>query len=123
MADIPIGSLRWQVQIVRRVQTPDGTTGVTETQDPVATVWADVQSVGALTFYGSAQVDTPITHRITLRWQGYLDQTYAVLRTTTSRDGSGGLISRTETFRVRRVLEMDGRKRFTRIEAELEFAA
>lgn len=110
--------LRWRVDVVQRSQTPDGVSGVTETNTVVATVWVGIEAVGAVTFWAGQQVDTPITHRITLRWLDYLDNTHAIVRATTTPDGS----TRTEVFRVRRVREIEGRKRFALIEAELEKA-
>lgn len=116
--EIPIGSLRWRVRINKRVQAPDTGTGIAETLQKVADVHADVQPVGALTFYGAQQTETPITHFIVMRWQPYLDNTNIITRLTQLPGGA----SRTETFRIRRIREMAGRKRFVRIEAELEAA-
>ena len=116
--EVAIGSLRWLVTINKRVQAPDSGTGIAETLQLVATVYADIQPVGALTFYGAQQVDTPVTHWIIMRWQPYLDNTNAIQRVTQLPGGA----SRTETFRIRRIRELSGRKRFVRIEAELEKA-
>lgn len=145
---VRIGRLRWLVTLATRVQTPEGLrfvsvngglagpvmgTGITETTDTgnddfaigfgsssgALTVHADVQAVGGLTFYGAEQTDTPITHRIFMRWHDYLSQANAVLRDTLRPDGT----HRREVFRVRRVKELGGRKRFVMIEAELESAA
>ncbi|MFT9385529.1 head-tail adaptor protein [Acetobacter sp.] len=117
----PLGRLRWPVQIVQRVQGPDPNgTGVLETSAPIQTVRADVQPVGALAFWGTAggseQVDTPITHRIYMRWQDSLPNAYAITRATRLADGT----TRTETFRIRRIKEIDGRKRFVIVECEEE---
>ncbi|QHC35356.1 head-tail adaptor protein [Komagataeibacter xylinus] len=117
----PLGRLRWPVQIVQRGQAGDpNTTGVLETLIPIRTVRADVQPVGALTFWGTAggneQVDTPVTHRIYMRWQNSLPNAYAITRSTTLDDGT----TRTEVFRVRRIKEIDGRKRFVIVECEEE---
>ena len=124
MADIEVrvGSLRWPVLLARRTQVPDGFTGITEFYEFGETVRADIQSIGALTFWTAAagleQTDTPVTHRIRMRWVDYLDQTQVVIRDTRRMDGS----VRHEVFRVRRIKEMNGRKRFVEIEAELERA-
>lgn len=117
----PLGRLRWPVQIVQRTQAGDpNTTGVLETSVPVRTVRADVQPVGALTFWGTAggseQVDTPVTHRIYMRWQNSLPNACAITRSTLLDDGT----TRTEVFRVRRIKEIDGRKRFVIVECEEE---
>lgn len=117
--EVPIGKLRWPVQIATRVQVPTvGGTGITETLTIVANVRADIQAIGALTFFGAQQTDIPVTHKIRMRWQDYLDITHVILRTTTRPDGT----SRTETFRIRRIAEMGGRKRFVSLDVELEKA-
>ena len=115
---IRVGRLRWPIIICRRPQEFDAPGGVSifERFIEIQRVRADVQQVGALTFYGVEQVDTPFTHRIFIRWLSYLDQTNAILRETRLGDGS----SRFEVFRVRRIGELGGRKRFAMIEAELE---
>lgn len=115
---VPIGTLRWRVQVCRRIQTPDDKSGIHEAWEPMATVWADVQSVGALTFWSGQQVDTPVTHRIVLRWLDYLSNDHAIIRET----DTGGGQRRQEVFRIRRIKEINGRKRFAEIEAELEKA-
>lgn len=113
--EVPLGSLRWVVTLAKRVQAPSGT-GIVETLTNPIQVHANIQSVGAIAFWGSMQVDTPVTHKITIRWQPYLDNTYVVVREQLQQDGS----VRKETFRIRRIKELNGRKRFIEIEAELE---
>jgi head-tail adaptor len=131
----PIGTLRWLVTISTRTQAPginypfgsvfggvfgDDNDGIVETLTTLATVHADIQAIGGLTFWGAQQTDTPVTHRIRMRWQDFLDQTHVITRTTVRpSDGT----SRTEIFRIRRIKELAGRKRFVEIEAELEHAA
>lgn len=118
----PLGRLRWPVQLVSREQAAQaGGTGVTETLVPLQTVQADIQPVGALTFWGAAggvseQIDSPITHRIFMRWQDSLPNTVAVQRQSLRPDGT----TRTEIFRVRRIREIAGRKRFVIVECEEE---
>ena len=121
--EVPVGSLRWPVLLAKRVQVPDGFTGISEFFEFGEVVRADIQSIGALTFWTAAagleQTDTPVTHRIRMRWVNYLDQTQVVLRDTRLLDGQ----IRNEVFRVRRIKELNGRKRFVEIEAELERAS
>lgn len=112
-----IGSLRWRVVIAQRRETPDpASAGILETLVDLQEVHADIEPVGTQTFYGSAQVDTPITHRIRIRWLDWVDTTHVLKRRTLRRDGT----AREELFRVRRVGEFDGRKEFLLIDAELE---
>lgn len=126
MADNPTGqlfasngiaALRWQVTLYRRDQAPGSNSGIAENLVPIATVHADIQPTYPGTYYGSAQVDTPITHLIRLRWADYLENIYVVMRTTKRPTDD---TFRTELFRVRRVKEVGGRKRFVELEAELE---
>jgi head-tail adaptor len=115
--DVRIGRLRWRVTLVNRDQRAQLTgTGIDETLIGLGTLRADIQPIGALTFWGNDQIDGPFTHRIFVRWVDYIDQTFAVVRTSYRADS----ISRTEIFRVRRIKELAGRKRFVLIEAELE---
>lgn len=114
-----VSELRWRVTIAQRLHSPSPDNGVQEKYRLIAQAWADVQPLGGLTFWNSAQTDTPVTHHIVLRWVDYLDNTYAILRTTKTPGGT----LRSEVFRVRRVGEMGGRKRFTVIDAELELVA
>ena len=109
------------------MQTPDSTNGILETLINPREVWADVQPIGPMTFWGSMQTETPVTHRITLRWVGYIDNTWVVIRTSAPptqqpapQTDQGYGQQRLEVFRVRRVLEIDGRKRFTGLDCELE---
>ena len=119
MADkkIAIGQLRWPVRIATRQQVADpNSAGILETITQILPVHADVQPIGALTFYAGVQVDTPVTHRITLRWLDFVDTTCVVFRITERADGT----SRIERFRVRRLAEVNGRKRFIQLDCELE---
>ena len=111
-----VGRLRWKVTIAQRNQTPATTGGITEIWQTLATVWADIQPIGSLTFWAGMQTETPVTHRVIVRWVNYLDNTFAILRPT---NGPNKVI-RNEIFRVRRVADMDGRKRFTVLDVELE---
>jgi head-tail adaptor len=113
---VEISSLRWPVTIALRTQSAASTSGIQEALTEIIQVRADVQPVGAMTFYGSAQIDTPITHRITVRWLDWLDTKHIIIRDTLRLDQT----TRREIFRVRRVMEIDGRKRFILCECDLE---
>ncbi|MGA7055331.1 MAG: head-tail adaptor protein [Mycobacterium sp.] len=115
--DNGIAQLRWRVTLYRRDQFPGPDSAITESFVPIATVHADVQPTYPGTFYLSAQVETPITHLIRIRWLDYVEVTAIIMRTTyrpTDRT------YRTELFRVRRTKEIAGRKRFAELECELE---
>jgi head-tail adaptor len=122
-----IRRLRWRVTIGKRAQDVAGFgNGVAETLINPVEVWADIEPVGGGTFWGSAQIDTPITDRIIIRWIGLIDNTWVVLRNTNPAIidqpplGTLGYFSRFEIFRVRRASELGGRKRFTMLEVEKE---
>lgn len=113
-----IGTLRWLVTLYRRAQEPNDDLALLESLVPIATVHANIEPTYASTFYASTQVDSPITHMITIRWENYPETVDAIARSTILRDGS----QRTELFRVRRTKEIAGRKRFLQMECELEHA-
>lgn len=112
-----IGALRWLVTLYRRDQAPADDLALEESLVVVAKVRADIQPTYPSTFYQSTQVDTPITHMITIRWQDYAPTVDVVTRVT-ERAPDGSL--RGELFRVRRTKELAGRKRFLQMECELE---
>lgn len=117
--DNGIGSLRWLVTLYRRNQAPDPSLGITEDLVRIADVHADIQPTYPGTFYNSAAIDTPVSHLIRTRWLDYVETTHVIMRTTTRpNDGT----QRTELYRVRRVKEIAGRKRFAEFECELERA-
>jgi hypothetical protein len=114
---VPIGRLRWPVALVNRLQTPESdNAGILEGYQLLGIVHADIQFLRPTTFWLSQQTDIPVTHRIIIRWVDYLDNTQAVLRSTILRNNT----QRYEVYRIRRLMEMGGRKRMVAIEAELE---
>jgi SPP1 family predicted phage head-tail adaptor len=114
---VRIGSLRWLVTIATREQEPDpDSPGIIERLAKLQSVRADVQPIGTMTFYAAEQVDTPLTHKIVIRWLDWVDTTHVVFRVTKRPDGSDMI----ERFRVRRVMPIDGRQRFLRMDCELE---
>lgn len=115
-----IGQLRWLVMLYRRDQMPGPNGAISESLVPIASAHADVQATYPSTFYASAQVDTPVTHLLRLRWQDYLENVVVIARSTL-RPSDGTM--RTELFRVRRIKEIGGRKRFVELECELERVA
>ena len=103
--------------LYRRDQAPADDLALTENLVCVAQVHADIQPTFPSTFYQSTQVDIPVTHLITIRWQDY-PPTIDVVTRVTERANDGSL--RGELYRVRRTMELAGRKRFLRMECELE---
>ena len=113
---VSIGSLRWKVQIAQRVHTAAGAATIAETLIEPVTVRADVQPLGPMTFLAAQQTDRPIPHKIRIRWLDWLDQTFVILRNTIRADRT----VREELFRIRKIGEVDGRKRFLELLCELE---
>ena len=100
-----------------RDQQPDlAGTGIIESMVEIRWIWANVLPIGAMTFYQASQTDTPVTHRVWTRWLGYVDTKHIVLRDIALPDSG----RRRELFRIRRVAEDAGRKRYTMLEVELE---
>ena len=112
-----IGALRWFVTLYSREQRPGRNTAISESLRPRARVHADIQPAYPSTFYLAAQTERPISHLIRLRWQDYVETTEVVIRTTIRPNDN---TKRSELFRVRRVKEVGGRKRFAELECELE---
>ncbi|WP_040508313.1 phage head completion protein [Gluconobacter morbifer] len=121
---VRIGRLRWPLLLATRQQVAqalDEGTGIIETLGNVQKVRGDVQPVGALSFWAAAggieQVDgAPITHRIFIRWLDAVTNADAIIRQTKRVDQS----IRMEIFRIRRMREIAGRKRFVILECQLE---
>ncbi len=115
-----IAALRWQVSLYRRDQAPSATnSAISESLVLVGVMHADIQPTYPTTFYNSAQIDIPVTHLIRVRWADYVENTNVIMRTTTRPND---LTLRTELYRVRRIKELAGRKRFVELECELEKA-
>lgn len=112
-----IGALRWRVMLYRRDQFPGANSALEDSYTKIATVQADVQPTYPSTFYNSVAIDIPISHLIRTRWLDYIENTNVIFRTT-KRPSDGTF--RTELFRVRRLKEVAGRKRFAEFEVELE---
>lgn len=100
-----------------RVQAPAADLALDEKFVRIATVRADIQPTYPSTFYQSTQVDTPVTHLITIRWRDY-PTTMEVVTRVGDRPSDDTL--RGELFRIRRTKELAGRKRFLQMECEIE---
>jgi head-tail adaptor len=111
-----IGKLRWWVQIAKRVQAPEGSASISEGMENIIRVRADIQPLGPMTFIEGSATDRPITDRIYIRWLDWLDTTHVIVRETLRLDRS----KRLEIFRIRKVGEFEGRKRFLELLCEQE---
>lgn len=111
-----IGSLRWPVVIAARRNEPTDGGGLDDEFVDVLEVHADIRPMGPMTFRLGVQTDKPVTHRVIIRWLDWVDTNHVILRRTKRPDGT----TRSELFRIRRLAEHEGRKRFLEIEAEQE---
>lgn len=112
--------MRWPVKLFLRTQFPDlNSAGLIELPDEIEQLHACIEPIRAMTFWSSVNANGPDapTHIIETRWNDYIDQRHAFVRQTSRPDGS----RRIEIFRVRRALgDLDGRKRRSRYECQLE---
>lgn len=67
--------------------------------------WAKIEPVGATVYSGSVQIDEKVTHRIYLRYLDGITTDYEV-------------VYREQIFRVKRVGDLNGARRFTILEVE-----
>ncbi|VWD15041.1 head-tail adaptor protein [Burkholderia contaminans] len=67
--------------------------------------WAKIEPVGAAVYSGSVQIDEKVTHRIYLRYLDGVTTDYEV-------------VYREQVFRVKRVGDVNGVRRFTILEVE-----
>ena len=117
-----IGELRWVFSLMQRAQAPSttsaGAASIAETYAQVGSPWGKIENTYPTTYWGinNAQSDRPLTHMIWIRWRGYIDNTYALQRARKLPDGTWV----TETYRVRRVCEIDQKTWFQRLECEQE---
>jgi hypothetical protein len=122
MADPTIGLLRHRVEIFARVSTPVGEIEIGTVETLVGKVYASVEPVGAVTYFsslaataaggGAGVLDAPITHRIFMRYRPGLTSDQHIIKHP-SREALA-------VFRVRRVLHLNGRERWTVLEVQQE---
>jgi SPP1 family predicted phage head-tail adaptor len=100
-----IGALREPIEVLRKEQVPDGGTGIVETRTLLLRAFAQVEQVSGATYRGAAQTVEPATHRFTIRHPQIAIGTEAYLRW------------RGRDYRIRKVRDLDGSRRFLEIEA------
>lgn len=99
------------------MQSPtSGAPSIAETLENLISVHADIQPIAPMTFVGAVATDRPITDRIYIRWLDWIDMTHVIVRSTLRLDRS----TRIQVYRIRKIGEVQGRKRFLEILAELE---
>lgn len=109
--------MRWPVYLATRLQIAQvDASGIDEQLENMTKVHADIQALGAMSYWNAAQNELPISHRVFIRWVEAVENTVVVIRQTIRPDRS----IRTEQFRVRRWKELGGRKRFVLLEVDEE---
>jgi hypothetical protein len=112
--DFHVGELRYVVTLATRLQVPDPSgTGIIESFITPMAVNASITPIGLQTFILGEQLENNPTHRIVFRWQDGLDYFDVILCQITRSDGT----TRQALYRVFRVTEVDGRQRFTSVDA------
>ena len=114
-----IGEMRWKVALASRQELQDtNDTSLTEQYRLIATVHAKIMPKVRMAMYEGEQLETPITHQITFRWQPYeaIQMFDTIIRYTDLPNGE----RRAEVFRIRRIEEWDGRHRYIIADCELE---
>jgi len=93
------GLLRHRVAVERPVETPDGAGGTTIAWEPVATLWARLDPIGASERTVAAHLSAVATHKVTFRRRD---------------DVTGGMriLYRDRRFRVLAVFDPDERGRY-----------
>lgn len=105
--------------IAKRTQVASGTATITEAYTAMVTVRAGILPLGPMTFLQGEQTDRPVTHKVIVRWLDWLDQTHIIVRRTMRRNGH----LREEIFRIVKVAEDQGQKRFLELLVQLEHRA
>ena len=118
MSRIPIGDLRWPVSLYTRGQVPDPDgSGTIDVDVLVASMHASIEPIRPGVYWGAVdeENDKP-THSLVIRGNYYLSNYHWFRRVRRYGDG----ITRSEHFRVVRVLEVDGRNRYIKAEVHMD---
>jgi SPP1 family predicted phage head-tail adaptor len=100
-----IGQLRKRLELQTITETADGGGGFTETWTKVTIIWGSIKPLDARERLRAMVLETPITHKIMLRYRTDI--------TTKSR-----LLFGTRIFNVREVINIDERNKYLEILAE-----
>lgn len=94
--------MRQKISIQTNTQTTDGQGGFTESWATDATVWASIEPAKAYEKFQAAQMDTPITHNIMIRYRSGV--------TTKKR-----LLYGSRVFDIKEVINIDEANAFLKI--------
>lgn len=95
-----LGQLRNRVQIFTMKDTPEGESDTRTDFEPVGSDFAKLEPVGEMIMQGSVQAGETVTHRMTVRYRRDLTAHHVV-------EFEG------QRYRVRRVTDLSGMRRFT----------
>jgi SPP1 family predicted phage head-tail adaptor len=99
------GALDRRIALRRWQDQPNSAFGIDQTYDAGVTVWGRIEPVGGSVYYGSKQTGDSVSHRITVR-----HVTGITAEHVAECDGV--------RYRVRRVSDLAGERRFTVLEVE-----
>ena len=114
-----IGEMRWLVSLACRTDTPDpDSPNLVESYRKIADIHAKIAPKVEESFIGGEEIESPVTHEITFRWQPYesLAMFDTIIRYIDLPNGE----RRAEVFRIRKLEEFSGRHRWIVADAELE---
>ncbi|VVD76386.1 hypothetical protein PEP31012_00864 [Pandoraea eparura] len=100
-----IGELNQRIKISTRSDYPVLETDIASDYSGRRDRWAKIEPVGSAVYFGNAQTEVKVTHRIWIRYEHGIDANVEV------DDGQS-------VYRVRRVSDLKGAKRFTVLEVE-----
>lgn len=104
------GEMNKRVRIRRWQDQPGDSSGIDQTVDAGTPVWARIEPTGAALFYGMAQVEPGITHRLATR------RTSAINEDTI---GGGHVVDHgCMRYRVRRATDLNGGRAFVLLDLE-----
>ena len=106
-----IGKLNRRVTIRVVSHVPDQQSGFALSVDRSVTVWGSLEVVGAGIYFGTKQVESTVTHRVTVRRiKGKTQPQDLTTASTLTIDGI--------EYLIRRVADLGGAERFTVIDCE-----
>lgn len=97
--------LNRRITIRLRQDAPASDMGLDPTFKDEKRRWARIQPVGTVVYSAGLQIDSKITHRVTFYYLNGISDAHEVFHGTT-------------LYRVRRVTDMNGNRRFTVLEVE-----
>lgn len=106
-----IGKMNRRVTISVVSHVPDASAGFTAQVEKKVTVWGQLEVVGAGIYFGTKQVESTVTHRVTVRRiAGKTRPQDLMTASTLTIDGV--------SYLIRRVADLGGVDRFTVIDCE-----